>query len=182
MKKQVKSTFGLCLVATAFTLVVSGYLYYSYNCAPTPKKNEYSNYVGYISQNTALLNDVYELCGGKRIYYVYNGASYRAYNKNKGFFRKNILKEYENKGYDDSGYLNFRFLVNCEGNPGWFEIIQTDLTLQETELDEDMVSQLLQLTSDPRYWNILLIEDEPINYYMYISYRIENGTITEILP
>lgn len=182
MKKWVKFSLWFFMAILAVALAGLGYAYYDNWPKSPPDKEKYPNYIGYINQDAALLNDLYGLCEDKRIYYVYNGASYRAYSTNKGYFKKNILKKYTAKGYNDSGYLNFRFLVNCEGNPGWFEIIQTDLNLEKTELNTDMVAQLLQLTADPSHWNTLYVEENPIDYYMYVSYRIENGAIVEILP
>ena len=159
-----------------------GYIYYDYWGKFSADEEKYPHYIGYIDQDAAVLNDKYELCGEKSISYVYNGASYRAYAINKGHFREHILKNYANQDYQESGYVNLRFLVNCEGNPGWFEIIQMDLNLREVKLNEKMVNQLLELTADSGNWNVLYRDKEPLNYYMYISYRIENGAITEILP
>ncbi len=182
MKKWVRFSLWFLLAISVVVLAGFGYTYYKHWGKFSADHTKYPTYIGYIDQDTALRNDVHELCGEKRIYYVYNGASYRAFSTNKGFFRKNILKNYKNEAYIDSGYLNFRFLVNCEGKPGWFEIIQTDLNLNETKLDQGMVSQLLELTSQASHWNILDVDGTAINYYMYISYRIENGAIVEILP
>lgn len=112
----------------------------------------------------------------------YSGAGLNAYKYNKKRFRDTFLSQYKNN-YSDSGYVNLRFLVNCEGKAGWFEIIKMDLNLEQTGLDDAMVNQLLQLTAETE-WNFFLKEDgiTPLNYYMYISYRIEHGKITEIIP
>ena len=58
-----------------------------------------------------------------------------------------------------------------------------DLNLEKTNLNDDMVNQLLNLTSKQE-WRYFRSGEEmqPINYYMYVSYRIENGEITEIIP
>ncbi|MEO9511023.1 MAG: hypothetical protein ABJN84_08185 [Flavobacteriaceae bacterium] len=182
MKKWVKFLLFILLPIVILIVALFSYGYYNYWGKFPLDEEKYPNYIGYINQDAALLNDKYELCGDKEIYFTYNGAAYRAFQGNKSHFKKYILKTYENKGYSDSGYLNFRFLVNCEGNPGWFEIIQMDLDLNERDLNKYMVRQLLTLTSKPEHWNTLSFDDNPINYYMYISYRIEDGEIFEILP
>lgn len=142
----------------------------------------YKNYIGYIDQENALLNDAHKLCDQGNLYYTYNGAGLKAYSNNKKKFRERLAQQYKPENFSDSGYLNYRFLVNCDGNPGWFEIIQMDLNLKEKQLDPNMVKALLTFTSNPENWNSLEIEDTAINYYMYVSYRIENGKVTEVIP
>lgn len=162
--------------------VFTAYVYYDYNQAFKTENKPYKNYIGYINQDKALLNTKYELCGDANIYHTYSSAAPKAFKGSKKQFRNTILSEYNHQNYTDSGYLNFRFLVNCEGNAGWFEIIQMNLDLEETPLNKQMVNELLELTSNTKHWNIISYNDAPQNYYMYISYRIEHGKITEIIP
>ena len=72
--------------------------------------------------------------------------------------------------------------MNCEGNAGWFEIIEMNLDLEESPLDKKMVETLFNFTSNPKRWKSLSYKEQPQNYYMYISYRVENGKVTEIIP
>ena len=99
-----------------------------------------------------------------------------------GIGRINLANNYSGDSFTESGYLNFRFLVNCDGNPGWFEIIQMNLDLEEKELNTEMVDSLLTFTAMPENWNTLEFREDSGNYYMYISYRIENGKVVEIIP
>lgn len=169
---------GLCILA--LLVVFGGYLYYN-NKFPVDE-DAYPNYVGFINQETAALNDVYELCDAESIYHVHHGASEKGYSVNKKHFRDNILSTYKNENYTDSGYLNFRFLVSCEGNPGWFETIQVYADFKKTNFSNGLVSQLRALTAQPANWNVITIEDNPVDYYMYVSYKLQDGEITEILP
>lgn len=177
--KIIASIIGAIIIIIG---VFIAYVYYSYTRDFNTENKPYKNYIGYIDQEKALLNDVYELCGEGNLYHTYSSAALKAFKGSKKQFRDTILAEYNHQNYTDSGYLNFRFLVNCEGNAGWFEIIQMNLDLEETLLNEKMVNELLELTSNPKHWNIISYNDAPQNYYMYISYRIEHGKITEIIP
>ncbi len=159
-----------------------GYSYYSYTEAFDTENKPYKTYIGYIDLEKALLNDTYKLCDEGRIYNTYSSASLKAYKGSKKRFRDHINATFNNNSFTDSGYLNFRFLVNCEGNAGWFEIIQMNLDLEETTLNKTMVDSLFTITSNPENWEIIEYYDAPRNYYMYISYRIENGKVTEIIP
>lgn len=65
----------------AFVLTVlvafGGYLYFN-NKFPVDEE-AYPNYVGYIDQETAALNEVYSLCDAEAIYYVHHGAAEEGY-------------------------------------------------------------------------------------------------------
>lgn len=169
---------GLCILA--LLVAFGGYIYYS-NKYPVDE-DKYSNYIGYIDQETADLNDIYTLCDAGSIYHVHHGASEKGYAGNKKNFRDFILENYKKGDYDDSGYLNFRFLVTCEGKPGWFETIQVDTEYNSTQFSKQIVSQLQALTAQTKNWNIITIENNPVDYYMYVSYKLQDGEIIEILP
>lgn len=169
---------GLCILA--LLVVFGGYLYYN-NKFPVDEE-AYPNYVGYINQETAALNNIYELCDAESIYYVHHGASEEGYAVNKKQFRDVILANYKNENYTDSGYLNFRFLISCEGNAGWFETIQVDTDYNSTHFSKELVLQLRGLTAQSENWNIISIENNPVDYYMFVSYKLQDGEITEILP
>ena len=184
MKKKKILKIFLIVITTILVLVGSlllfGYFYFE-NAYSTENK-PYKNYIGYIDQSKALLNDKYELCNEGSIYHTYSGASLKAYKGDKKQFRDAINSTFNKNEYTDSGYVNFRFLVNCEGNAGWFEIIEMDLDLNETSLNANMVNELLEFTSKKGQWNVISYDNKPQNYYMYVSYRIENGKVTEIIP
>lgn len=169
---------GLCIIA--LFVFFGGWLYFH---KKFPVNEEaYPNYVGYINQETTALNRSYNLCDPKTIYHVHHGASEEGYAGNKKQYRDDILAQYKNNSYTDSGYLNFRFLVNCEGKPGWFETIEVDTNYQKTQFSEELVSQLLALTAQAKHWNIIRFDEQPVDYYMYVSYKLKDGEITEILP
>ena len=182
----------LGIIILVVLLIIGAYFYFE-NKFPVDE-DTYPHYIGYIDQEKAQLNDMYTLCDDGGIMHTNHGAAEEGYKWSKKVYRDNILAEYKNEGYTDSGHLNFRFLVTCEGNPGWFETIQVDTDYNPTQFNEAMVSQLLNLTAQPKHWNIYnhkinpdhthftVPKEGPKNYYMYVSYKIENGEITEILP
>ncbi|MCT4697666.1 hypothetical protein [Tenacibaculum haliotis] len=184
MKK--KKILKIVLIVFAAILVLIGSLllfgYFYINQAYDTENKPFKHYVGYIDQSKALLNDKHQLCNDGSIYHTYSSASLKAYKGSKKQFRDAVNTQFNTNNYTESGYLNYRFLVNCEGNPGWFEIIEMDLDLKEKSLDSKMVNELLTFTSKPKNWNVISYDDKPQNYYMYISYRIENGKVTQIIP
>ncbi len=182
LKKTLKIS-GIVLGSILLLLIaVAGFAYYNYIGKYSQYKSKYPRYIGYINSKDAVLNDNFTLCDNERIYGTHHGKPKIAYHISKKHFRETILSKYENTKYTDSGYLNFRFIVNCEGKAGRFEINELNLDLVKTDLNDMMVNDLLTLTANEKNWNVFYLKDIPRNYYMYILYRIENGKVTEILP
>lgn len=161
---------------------IVGFVYIKFHDQLEKDLEKYPNYIGYINPDKAHLNEAFELCDNGRIYGTHHGLPKEAFAISKKHFRNTILSEYKSESYSDSGYLNFRFLVNCEGKAGRFEINELNLDLEEIDLNDQMVKELLNLTALETHWATFYINGEPKNYYMYILYRIENGKIIEILP
>lgn len=181
MLRTLKIIGWVALSAFVICAAIVGYFYYNYFGKFSEDTNKYPYHIGYIDKENSLHNNKYELCEGN-IYKIHHGAPKDAYAGGKNTFKKYVLEHYKNEGFDDSGYVNFRFYVNCEGNPGWFDILEIDLNYKTTTHTTEMISKLLEITSKPTNWAIYKVDNSPKNYYHYVSYRIENGEITEILP
>jgi len=181
-KKVLKIVGWIFLVAGITYLSLVGYSYYEFTYSYIPKGDQFTKRVGYIDPEKSLLSDGFETCGDY-IYDYYNGGDDRTkYIKDKNGLRDFILDNYENKNYTDSGYLNIRFVVNCEGEAGRYVIIENSLELEPAAFSKDLRSQLFELTTQLSEWKPLVINNEPKDSYMYLSYRIENGEITQIIP
>lgn len=150
-----------------------------------PTKNAFTNDAHYIDPETALLSEGFEVCNEDYILQYYNPER-ATYSKGKNGLRNFILSNYKNKGYTDSGYLNIRFVINCNGQAGRYVIHENDLNLEPKAFTKDLKEQLFQLTTQLKEWNPNVMSNENgsayFDTYMYISYRIEHGNITEILP
>lgn len=183
--KKVLKVIGIIigLITLGFGILIA-YLYFTIKNPYDTDNKPYKHIIGYINQDKALLNNTYKLCGDGYIQRTYNGSALDGYAINKKHFRDQAFASFNTNTYTDNGYLNFRFIVNCEGNAGWFEIIEMNLDLDEQKLNPDLVKALLNFTAQSKHWNILnyIKTGEAYNYYNYVSYRLENGKITEIIP
>lgn len=180
-KKILKVTLyiiGSLLLATI--VFISFMYYYFYDKFPVDKE-KYQHSVEHINPDKALLNEGFKVCNENFIIQYYNPER-ATYSKGKNGLRKFILSNYKNKNYTDSGYLNIRFIINCEGKAGRYIIHENDLNLEPKQFNEDLVTQLFELTTELKQWNPNFTHNEFRDSYMYISYRIEHGEITEILP
>lgn len=184
MKKRIlKIVLSFLGIITLLFIVLAIYVYFKFYHSTKINQEKHPNYIGYINPDKALLNSDFTLCNREKIYSTYSGLGLDAYRGSKKTFKNTILSKYDSLSYNDSGYISYRFLVNCKGEAGWFEIIEMNLDLEETKLDKKIVESLLKLTSSAENWNTVgWDENENVDYYMYVLYRIENGKIVEILP
>lgn len=164
------------------------YAWYTFNKKYVPSEREYKTRVAYIDLQKALFTDGFTVCDSTDIIDYYNTAKGDSnnrrtqYSSNKNGLRNEVLSKYVNKNYDDAGYLNFRFIVNCKGEAGAYVIHENDLDLKSKKFNADLVNQLLNITVSLKKWKPNFLQGNERDSYMYISYRIENGEITEILP
>jgi len=145
-----------------------------------PSQNVYMERIAYINPDKALLSEDFDTCHDY-IYDYYNPER-PSYITGKKGLRKYILDNYRNNSYTDSGYLTVRFVINCKGKTGRYVIHENDLDLIPKKFNEELKDQLFELTTDLDQWNPNVIRGNKVDSYMYISYRIENGEIIEILP
>nr|WP_297913540.1 hypothetical protein [uncultured Allomuricauda sp.] len=181
MKKWLKVLLFFLGGLVALILVVLGFAYYYYWGKYDVDFEDFPHNVEYIDPDKALFSEGFEVCDEDYIAQYYNPER-ATYSQGKNGLRKFILTHYENRNYTDSGYLNVRFVINCKGEAGRYLVHQNTLDLEPTELDKDMVHQLVELTRQLKKWNPNYIREKYWDSYMYISYRIEHGEIIEIIP
>ncbi len=146
-----------------------------------PTENAFLTDAEYIDPANSQLCEGFEICDKNYILQYYNPER-ATYSQGKNGLRNFILSNYKNKNYTDSGYLNIRFIINCKGEAGCYVIHENDLNLVPKTFTKDLKDQLFTLTTQLKKWNSNFTRGLDRDSYMYISYRIENGNITEILP
>lgn len=117
-------------------------------------------------------------------------SGFQYYNDSKGFQYKGEklaieekLKSLKIQGNEKSnGYITVRFLVNCEGKAGLFRIQAMNFDYKEVTVDKNLEAQLLDFTKSLNGWIVKEINNKKIDYYQYITYKIEYGKVSEILP
>lgn len=188
-RKSILKILGIILGVMAITFIgLLSYGYYLANRKFEPSKDKFTKRVAFIDLSKARLANNFVICDSTDIvdYYNYRRGDkvYRRtqYSQGKNGLRKHIISNYKNRGYKDSGYLNFRFIVNCKGEAGAYVIHENDLDLQPKSFNKNLVDQLFKINVSLKNWTPNYMRGGHRDSYMYISYRIENGEITEILP
>jgi hypothetical protein len=149
-------------------------------CIGCENTGKYKYDIGYINPETALGDRNFKTCDGT-IYQYYNSGSEAGYKFGKKALRDSIKSKYV-RASDESGYLTIRFIINCKGIAGRYEIVENDLELRPKAFAMQLKDHLLNITSELKEWRPLLLGTNARDSYMYITFKIKNGHITEILP
>ena len=186
--KKLRKVFVITISVIGFLLGILYLIaYYIYRVKYIPSENKYENRIAYIDPQNSELSQGFETCN-ERIVDYYNTnpgdstAQVVSYSRGKNGLRKFIMGNYENRDYSDSGYLNIRFVINCKGETGRYIVHENDLDLNPMSFNPDLKKQLFELTKQLKKWNPVVFRAQPQDSYAYISYRIKNGEIIEILP
>ncbi len=166
------------------TLLISNFCYCQTQEKIVDKKQNYLRWVGDIEQNNKLDDPNFKVCNGDDKVLQY-------FNLEKGLVfsgeKSTIIKTFQTKykpifDTNQNGFIRVRFIVNCEGKAGRFRILQSNINFQETEFNKEIVSQILNITKGFENWAVLKNSEIPVDYYLYLTFKITDGHITEILP
>lgn len=148
-------------------------------------EKEYLRHVGDIEHDSSTDNINFRICNGEdKIKQYFNLAEGPVYVGEKPSLSRAFKTNYKPVlGQKQNGLIRIRFIVNCKGQADRFRVLQADSNYNETEFDNKVVSQLMEITKGIEEWVILYNDDkQPVDYYNYLIFRITDGQITEILP
>ncbi|GAE66180.1 hypothetical protein SAMN05421692_3884 [Chryseobacterium indologenes] len=152
------------------------------SCQIAGKLSKYNRHVGDIEFDKKKDDIHFKICDPDTTCQYYNDSKGFEYEGEKISIEKQ-LKESKIKGNKDTnGYITVRFLVNCEGKSRLFRVQQKNPEYDEKELDKGLATNLLNFTKSLNGWVIKQMESKKIDYYQYLTYKIENGEIVEVLP
>ena len=122
-------------------------------------------------------------CKDYHLYYYQVGGKYleassTILNETKIFLNR------QPKNYNGSGYITFRFMINCDGNRlTQTQVFQTDENYKTYHFDTSFINELYSFLNTLRKWKIA---KEPAgkvhSYTTFITFKIENGKVVNIIP
>ena len=145
----------------------------------------YSRHVGDIQYDSTIDSSNFKPCNGDSLiaqYFNYSGSFPLKREKKElvSFFQENYIP-INSKG--QSGRIRVRFIVNCEGKSGRFRLLEGNGNYNNFSFDKKISNQLLKLTKDIHDWKICVNNSgSPIDYYMYLTFIIQDGDLIDILP
>lgn len=156
-----------------------------YSCTNEKKsdhEHEYLRQVGDISFDSKLDDPEFIPCHEDLTLVHYNFSNPDLYEGEKPAiihpFKKIILPKIE----DSNGYITIRFMVNCEGKTGRFRVEQLDFDYKEKKFNSDLVDSILLTTMSLDGWIPAKYDERIFDYYKYLTFKIIDNQITDILP
>lgn len=159
-----------------------GYIYYVRLGQYPTNTAKYPHEIGYINPKTSEFSEGFELCDSSLKPFGYYHSARGIFNGGKYQFRKTISEKYKNNGYTDSGFLNLRFHLNCHGEVGNVEVNELNTDYEITDLNDDLVNQLVKLSIVKENWVPKEQEGKSYDSYMYLIFKIKDGEVLDILP
>lgn len=153
----------------------------SFSIYQNPYNLEHKGHIGYLPPENPDASTDFKRCSDKLPIGFYHSAAPHVYKGGKPEFRKLIESNFSKGKYQDNGFLNFRFIIDCNGNIGDIETNELDNDFNYTEFSPELVKELYQLSFKKENWSLLKAE-EPRDMYMYLIYKIEDGEVVEIIP
>ncbi|EPR69781.1 hypothetical protein ADIWIN_4056 [Winogradskyella psychrotolerans RS-3] len=146
-------------------------------------KVDYLRHVGDAQEDSLIDNPDFKICFEDHVFQYFNFSDGPQYIGEKPELEKIFKQDYKPiTDNTQNGSIRIRFIVNCEGKAGRFRVIQADSSFKETKFNETITTQLLEITKGISQWKIVYNENQPIDYYAYLIFKIKEGHISEILP
>jgi hypothetical protein len=153
-----------------------------------PTSEKYPYRIGYIPEEGAIIfNPDFKTCNEGRIIDYYNvnkgGDQAAGFIGGPKAIKKIIQSEYLDLDLkNESGMLTIRFIINCKAEIDRFQIIENDLDFKPKVFDQAVKNQLLEITRQLKNWRSNTINGYQFDSAMYLTYKLKNGKIIDILP
>ncbi len=152
------------------------------SCWNESEDSPYPRQVGDIAFDAALDDPEFMVCNEKRAqqYYAFRTSAFQGEKPAVEQYFEERFQGIETDGED--GYITVRFIINCEGKAGRFRLQEMGMDYKEKQFEHSIGPQLLELTKKFDGWNSIVHKGQPYDYYQYLTFKIQGGKITEILP
>jgi hypothetical protein len=116
----------------------------------------------------------YYQVGGK-----YPEASYTLVSSARSFFAEKLYHK-----TNSSGYLTFQFLIDCQGRLiKNVKVLQTDPNYHKCSFDSVLIKSYYEFLLTLNNWKIARSKNgETFSYYAFMTFKIKDGTIENIIP
>lgn len=141
--------------------------------------------VAYINPVSTMDDGVnFKICDPKGyIHDYYNGHPDGGYVGGKRALQEVFSTQLDQALLDDvSGYLTFRFVINCEGQAGRFVTEEAGLDFKRMEFPAALVQHVYGIITKLTNWRAAVLNEEAIDTYAYLTLKFRDGQLIEILP
>ncbi|PHS63364.1 MAG: hypothetical protein COB12_09450 [Flavobacterium sp.] len=137
-----------------------------------------TNRIGDLAFNKEIDNSTFKVCDEERITQYY--ATNSNYQGGKKAIKKELKKTTEQLTFKNSGFVTFRFIINCKGKIGRFRVKTIDSELIENNFEIQKIKTLQTSIENLTKWNAGTWKDKTFDSYYVLNFKIEQGKITDI--
>lgn len=141
--------------------------------------------IAYIDPRNTLDNNTnFKTCDKEtQIADYYNGDEIGQLIGGKGQWWRILETELKSsKLHNESGFLTYRFVVNCQGQAGRFVTEQADLNYNKKAFHPETVDHFYEIVSNQKEWQPCKIKEDIRDAYVYVTFKLKDGKVIEILP
>lgn len=123
-------------------------------------------------------------CKGHHYVYYYQVGGKYPENSRSLLSKAQAFMHDKNKSYHGSGYITLRFAIDCEGKMGRkVQVLQTNEKYKSFHFDKKFVNELHSFLKTLDKWKIAgSKESSPFFYTSFITFKIKDGKIINIIP
>jgi hypothetical protein len=145
------------------------------------RENDYPANVGDIAFDPAVDDDAFTLCDENMVRQYYNFGKGLQYKGEKAAIDDHFNGKVSGDPWDN-GFLTIRFIVNCKGQTGRFRVEGMGNDYEVKEFSEGLTNELLSLTRSMDGWIVAHFDGARLDYYQYLTFKLEEGRLIEIMP
>jgi hypothetical protein len=146
------------------------------------EKSAYPDHVGDIAFDEKIDDPIFKVCTTGRIPQYYEFGKSLQYKGEKSAIDKHFEILKQNESTAESGYITIRFILNCEGKTGRYRVEEMNNDYQPISFDKKLVGKILTLTKELSGWIVGGDPEQTVDYYQYLTFKIEGGKLIEIMP
>ena len=147
--------------------------------------NHQKKRTGYINPSKTLdQNSNFSLCGKELdITDYYNSDPDGGFFPDKRAFLSSFRQNVDTALFEDvSGYLTFRFVINCKGDAGRFTTEMASLDFKPADFPKNLVQNLFDFLKNRKEWATTDLNEKATDTYFYVTFKFNNGKLENILP
>lgn len=89
----------------------------------------------------------------------------------------------QKQAYVGSGYVTFQFVVDCAGHrQPRVQVLQTDIQYQPYHFRPELVEILYAYFQTLTEWRVGSIQNTPVNYIAYLTFKLKDGKVVAVVP
>jgi hypothetical protein len=118
--------------------------------------------------------------------YAYYYSMGTKYPENSASLLKEVqtFLQQQNKNYINSGYITFRFMIDCEGKPlPKTQVLQTNEKYAAFHFEKELVEELFAFLKTLDKWRMAKATDgNSYSYKAFLTFKIKDGKVINIIP